>query len=116
MIDACNAPSTLANTPVQTAAVPIATPPWEVCANNNQLAPRCDSIPVTLTAPGSNPNVTPTLYPDNPAPSGPATSAPSAPTTTVTTIVNPTPSAPAAGQVPKYGQCGGVGVSASDSG
>ena len=100
MIDSCNAPSTMTNVPVQTVAVPIATPPWPVCANNNQLAPKCDSIPVTLTVPGSNPNVTPTV----PVVTQPMPTTTAAPTPTTTTVVNPTPSAPAAGQIPKYGQ------------
>ncbi|KAJ2915086.1 hypothetical protein MD484_g5354, partial [Candolleomyces efflorescens] len=109
MIDSCNAPSTMTNVPVQTVAVPIATPPWPVCANNNQLAPKCDSIPVTLTVPGSNPNVTPTV----PVVTQPMPTTTAAPTPTTTTVVNPTPSAPAAGQIPKYGQCGGLGWTGS---
>ncbi|KAF5318945.1 hypothetical protein D9611_013664 [Ephemerocybe angulata] len=101
-IKGCTAPTTVTNVPVQTLAVPIATPPWPVCADNNQLAPRCDSIPVTLTQPGSNPNVTPTLIPNNPG-------SPSTTVSTTTTVVQPTPTTPQAGQIPKYGQCGGTG-------
>ncbi|KAG2012830.1 WSC domain-containing protein, variant 2 [Coprinopsis cinerea AmutBmut pab1-1] len=93
MIRECSAPSTVTNKPVQTIAVPIATPPWPVCGNG-QLEPRCDSVPVTLTHPGSNPHITPIIIPPGPvAPTG----APS-----------PNPPPPA-GSIPKFGQCGGSG-------
>jgi len=54
----CSAPTATTNVPVPTIPIPIATPPWNVCGNS-ALEPRCDSIPATLTAPGSNPNITP---------------------------------------------------------
>ncbi|KAG2012832.1 hypothetical protein CC2G_009800 [Coprinopsis cinerea AmutBmut pab1-1] len=91
MIRECNAPSTLTNKPVQTIAMPIVTPPWPVCGNG-QLEPRCDSVPVTLTQPGSNPNITPIIIPPGPSPApGPGPGP-----------VNPAP--PPAGAIPKFGQ------------
>ncbi|KAH6873490.1 hypothetical protein BKA70DRAFT_282788 [Coprinopsis sp. MPI-PUGE-AT-0042] len=100
----CNAPSTITNKPVQTIAVPIATPPWPVCGDS-ALEPRCDSVPVTLTQPGSNPSITPIILPGDPVSSG--TSIP----------VNPAPTAPppVGGTIPKYGQCGGSGWTGSGS-
>ncbi|KAG2012831.1 hypothetical protein CC2G_009800 [Coprinopsis cinerea AmutBmut pab1-1] len=102
MIRECNAPSTLTNKPVQTIAMPIVTPPWPVCGNG-QLEPRCDSVPVTLTQPGSNPNITPIIIPPGPSPApGPGPGP-----------VNPAP--PPAGAIPKFGQCGGSGWTGSGS-
>ncbi|TFK20575.1 hypothetical protein FA15DRAFT_689082 [Coprinopsis marcescibilis] len=93
VIDGCTAPTTLTNKPVQTIAVPIATPPWNVCGSS-ALEPRCDSVPVTLTHPGSNPHITPIVVPPGPNP-----------------VPNPQPSTPPppTGSIPKFGQCGGSG-------
>jgi hypothetical protein len=112
LIPNCVAPTKEGNGPAKAVVMPIVTPPWAVCGSS-ALEPRCDSVPVTRTAPGSRPT---TIYP--PAASVPAPQPsvpPPAPTNPPPAPTNPPPvpsqppAPPPPGTVPKNGQCGGAG-------